>query len=191
MIWPSQCGEIVKRRLIYVDEIPQDPYKFDEDARNRFLEAMRETGRIYHAAKAAGVSSSYIYDRRKIDEEFEAQFDEALGQYRDKVEQEVHRRAVEGVIEKKYHQGLPILDYELDEQGQPILDEHDRPKIAGQAFVRRYSDTLLLAHARRHIPEYNEKRNVDMKVTGLEGLLAEISDTSTDLPSVDEKLDES
>jgi len=190
MIQPSQCGEIVKRRLIYVDEIPQDPYKFDQDARTRFLDVIRETGRIYHAAKAAGVSTSYIYDRRKIDDEFETQFNEALGEYRDLVEQEVHRRAIEGVIEHKYHQGLPVLDYELDEQGQIILDENDRPKIKGQAFVRRFSDSLLTIHARRHIPEYNEKSKVDLKVTGLEGLLAEISDTSTGLPSDDEPSDE-
>ena len=173
-----------------MDEIPQDPYKFDQDARTRFLDVIRETGRIYHAAKAAGVSTSYIYDRRKIDDEFETQFNEALGEYRDLVEQEVHRRAIEGVIEHKYHQGLPVLDYELDEQGQIILDENDRPKIKGQAFVRRFSDSLLTIHARRHIPEYNEKSKVDLKVTGLEGLLAEISDTSTGLPSDDEPSDE-
>jgi len=44
-----------------VDEIPKDPYKFDDDARNRFFAMLRETGRIYHAAKAAGISVSYIY----------------------------------------------------------------------------------------------------------------------------------
>lgn len=181
--------ENCEERQIYVDEIPQDPYKFDDNARNRFLAMMRETGRIFHAAKAAGVSVSYIYGRRKIDDELDEQIEEALGHYRDAIEEEIHRRAIEGVVEKKYHQGMPVLDYELDENGQIILDENERPKIKGQAFVRRYSDSLLTIHARRHIPEYNEKKNVDMKVTGLEGLLAEISDTSTGLPSDDEPSD--
>lgn len=170
-----------------MDEIPKDPYKFDDDARNRFLAMLRETGRIYHAAKAAGVSVSYIYDRRKIDDDLELEIANAMGQYRDLIEEEVSRRAIEGVVDYKYHQGLPILDYVLDAEGKPVLDDNNRPKIKGQAFVRRYSDTLLLAHARRHIPEYNEKRQVEMKVTGLEGLLAEIS-PSTGLPSEDEHL---
>lgn len=173
-----------------MDEIPQDPYKFDENARNRFFAMLRETGRIYHAAKAASISVSYVYGRRKIDEEFEAQIEDAMGHYRDTVEEEIHRRAIEGVTEHKYHQGMPILDYELDSHGQPKTDDDGKPIVRGQAYVRRYSDTLLLAHARRHIPEYNEKRNLDLKVTGLEGLLAEISDTSKDLPSVDENLDD-
>jgi hypothetical protein len=173
-----------------VDEIPQDPYKFDEDSRKRFMELLAETGRIFHACKSVGISTTYIYQRRKIDDQLSSDMDEALGVYKDTLEAEMYRRAVEGVVENKYHQGLPILDYELNEAGSPVLDDEGRPKIVGQAHVRRYSDTLLLAHARRHIPEYNEKKTTDLNVRGLDGLLAEISDKSGDLPSVDEKLDD-
>lgn len=168
--------------------IPKDPYKFDDNARNRFFAMMRETGRIYHAAKAAGVSVSLIYQLKKSDDDFAADIENALGHYRDSLEEEIHRRAVEGVIEHKYHQGLPVLDYELDPNtGMPALDADGKPKIRGQAFVRRYSDSLLTLHARRHIHEYNEKRQVDMKVSGLGGLLDEIR-PSTGLPSEDEDL---
>ena len=158
-----------------VDQIPKDPYKFDDRARKVFLAALAETGRIYHAAAAAGVVVSYIYDRRKIDEPLALEIEAAMGVYRDSLEEEMHRRAVDGVVEKRYHQGEQVIDYELDQHGRIILDSDGNPKAIGQAFVRKYSDTLLLAHTRRHIPEYNEKRQVDMKVTGLEGLLEEIS----------------
>lgn len=183
------CANHASRGQIYVDEIPKDPYKFRDEVRARFMKALAETGRIYHAADVAGVSVSYIYQRRKIDEVLDAEIEAAMGRYRDAVEAEIHRRAIEGVVEKKYHQGLPILDYELDENGAPVLDENGKPKIVGQAMVRRYSDQLLLAHARKHIPEYNERRSMDVAVSGLEGLLAEIG-SSTGLPSEDEPTDE-
>lgn len=171
-----------------VDQIPKEPYKFDDKSRKIFMAALAETGRIYHAAESAGVSVSMIYQRRKIDDELANEMEAAMGQYRDSLEEEMHRRAVEGVIEAKYHQGLPVIDYELDEHGQVVTNSEGKPKAKGQAFVRKYSDTLLLAHTRRHIPEYNEKRQVDLKVTGLEGLLEEIK-PSTGLPSQEDDFD--
>lgn len=172
-----------------MDEIPEDPYKFDDRARKAFMKAYALTGRIAAACKAAGISLTYAYQRRKIDEELDAEMTAAYDVYRSSIEAEIHRRAITGVTEKRFHQGSPIQDFELDDEGQPIVDDNGEI-VLHHAIIRKYSDTLLLAHARRHIPEYNEKRNVDMNVTGLEGLLAEISDTSTDLPSVDEKLDD-
>ena len=170
-----------------MDQIPKDPYKFDDKSRKIFMAALAETGRIYHAAAASGVSVSMIYQRRKIDDELANEMESAMGTYRDSIEEEVARRAIDGVKDYKYHQGQPILDVELDENGCVAQDSEGRPKVKGQAFVRRYSDALLLAFARRHIPEYNEKRQVDLKVTGLEGLLEEIR-PSTGLPSQEENL---
>lgn len=170
-----------------MDQIPKEPYKFDKKSRNIFMAVLAETGRIYHAAAASGVSVSMIYQRRKIDDELSAEMETAMGVYRDTIEEEVARRAIDGVKDYKFHQGQPILDVELDENGCVAQDSQGNPKVKGQAFVRRYSDTLLLAFARRHIPEYNEKRVVDLKVTGLEGLLEEIR-PSTGLPSQEDDL---
>lgn len=164
-----------------MDEIPEDPYKFDEATRTMFLRVYSETGRIADACKVAGISTTYIYQRRKIDDELATQMQVAYDEYRASIEAEIHRRAITGITKKLYHQGSPILDYEVDEDGNPIMDD-DGKVITRHAVLRTYSDTLLLAHARRHIPEYNEKRQVDMKVTGLEGLLEEIR-PSTGLPS--------
>lgn len=164
-----------------MDEIPEDPYKFDANARHAFMEMLAKTGRIADAAEVAGISTTYIYQRRKIDDALAAEMEMAMDRYRASIEAEIHRRAIIGVEKKLYHKGSPITDYELDEDGQPIRNE-DGEIVTRHAIVRTYSDTLLLAHARRHIPEYNEKRQVDMKVTGLEGLLEEIR-PSTGLPS--------
>ena len=172
---------------IYVDEIPEDPYKFDGKSRKTFMKTYSLTGRIADACDAVGISTTYIYQRRKIDDELATEMEAAYDTYRASIEAEIHRRAITGVTQKQFHQGSPIVDYELDEDGQAIKDENG-DVITHHAVIRRFSDTLLLAHARRHIPEYNEKRQVDMKVSGLEGLLDEIR-PSTGLPSEDEDLD--
>jgi len=164
-----------------VDEIPVDPYKFDGPSRKAFMRMLGQTGRIADACQVAGVSTSYIYQRRKIDEALAAEMEEAMDVFRASIEAEIHRRAISGVDEKRFHQGSPVMDYELDEDGEPIMGEDGKP-LMKHAYIRRYSDSLLLAYARRHIPEYNEKKQLDMKVQGLEQLLDEIR-PSTGLPS--------
>lgn len=186
-----------------VDVIPKNPTKFTKRARDKYLETLCETGNLATAAAAAVISSSYVYQRLKIDEELAADHEAAMDVYRSRIEAEIKRRAIEGVVEKKYHQGEAVLEPELDEDGvpiyEPLVDKDGnqifdkfgrpcmRPKTKGHAFVRHYSDSLLLAHARRHIPEYNEKKSVEMKVSGLEGLLGEIKG-SQGLPSGEEDI---
>lgn len=165
-----------------MEHIPNDPYKFDDKTRKVFLAVLEDTGRIFDACRASGISTSYIYQRRKIDEQLTADMETAMDGYRAAIEEEIRRRAMDGVVEYRYHQGMPVLDYHLNEDGTIATDDDDKPIVKGHAHIRRFSDTLLLAHARRHIPEYNEKKQVDMRVTGLEQLLDEIR-PSTSLPS--------
>ncbi len=119
-------------------------YKFDEDARARFLRNYAATGLVYVSCQAAGVSEETVraYTRDNI-EGFADDYATAKGMYRDSLEAEIHRRAVLGVEE-------------------PIIGGKDRDEIV--TTVQRYSDRLLEFHAKRHIAEYREKSQIDVNV---------------------------
>ncbi len=164
----------------------RNPSKFNAKAKKIFYENLALTGSIPLAAQAAGVSKSVVYNQKKVDKVLADGIEDAMDAYRSSIEAEIHRRAIVGVTEKQYYKGMPILEYELDENGDIIMDEKTgKPKIAGHAVIRKYSDTLLLAHARRHMPEYNEKIQSDVRVPGLTELLGQIK-SSTGLPGEEE-----
>ena len=117
-------------------------YKFDARARKRYLRELAATGRRAHAAKAAGVCCQTVKDYRDQHEEFEAEVDEAMNQYRDDVAAEVHRRGLLGVRREIYYKG----------------------EVVGHELV--FSDRMLELEAKRHIPEYRDKQQVDMNVGG-------------------------
>jgi len=130
-------------------------YKFDDDARKRFLAFYEQHGLLYQAALAAGVCAQTVKNHLKDDEAFSAQFDEVKGRFRDRVEEEIHRRAIEGYDEYVTCGKGVVMDPNVPE-GQPA-------RILTQ---RRFSDRLLEFHAKRHIPEYRDKSTVDVNVTG-------------------------
>ena len=76
--------------------------------------------------------------------DFKEQEKQALGIHAGDIEEVIRERAMEGVEEPKFSSGGKLIGY-----------------------VTRFSDTLLLAYARRHIPEYREKseRSVENKHT--------------------------
>lgn len=121
-------------------------YKFEQDARKRFLQTYEQTGLMYKSARAAGVSEETVrlYIRDNI-EGFREEFEEARGQYRDSLEMEIHRRSVDGWDE-------------------PVIGGKDRDIVV--THVRKYSDRLLELHAKRHIPDYRDKQQVDLTVKG-------------------------
>lgn len=112
-----------------------------------FLLAYQRLGRIAPAAEAAGVSPGAVYRARKVDPDFAAAFDEAEEIVATTIEDELYRRAVEGVEEPIVHQGnfTPVFEYFVDEEGvqqQRIkLDENGNP-----VYLKRrvYSDALLV-----------------------------------------------
>lgn len=116
---------------------PKGNFQFDQDAKDRVCRTIAETGRMYFAAKACGFCSQTVKDHFKHDPEFKAAYDEAMGQYRDSLEEEIHRRAMEGVEE-------------------PIIGGKNKNEVV--CTVTRYSDRLLELHAKRHISEYREKQ---------------------------------
>ena len=64
------------------------------------------------AAKAAGVGRSTAYLWRQEDPEFAAKWDEAVAVGIDRLEDEAHRRAVEGVKHAVYREGVVVGDHE-------------------------------------------------------------------------------
>lgn len=130
------------------DPIPQPKgaYKFDKDLQERFLRSYAETGLIWQSCRVVDVSEETIrrYMKNNI-EDFATRFEEARGLYRDKLEAEIHRRAVNGWKEEVY-------------------GGKDRDELVG--YVTRYSDRLLEFHAKRHIPEYRDKQQLDVNVRG-------------------------
>lgn len=120
--------------------------RFDRDQRDVFLQAFALSGLIFKACRAAGiVQETYRRWQRDNIEGFADEAEEAKAVYRESLEAEIHRRAVDGV---------PV----------PLLGGKDRDKII--VTVQEYSDRLLEFHAKRHIPEYREKQQIDLNMTG-------------------------
>ena len=92
----------------------------DTGWQDMFLTALRQTGNVSAAARAAGVARSRCYEVRRRDPDFATGWQDALEEAADWLEFEALRRAVEGTEEDRFFGG----------------------HIVGQ--VTRYSDALLM-----------------------------------------------
>ena len=101
---------------------------------DRFLDALAAGQTVSAAAQMAGYSRRAVYDRRKADPAFGERWDEAVAVAIERLEAEADRRAVEGVLEPVFYQGI--------ECGQ----------------VRRYSDTMLIFRLKALKPEMYRER---------------------------------
>ncbi len=130
-----------------------------------FLKAYRESGANFAFAAAAACPGakdgtdkpcySSFRNLRIRDMGFRAACEEILEQVANDVEAEIHRRAVEGWLTPAIQKGT-----------QATLAD------GSPAFIRRYSDTLLLARARALMPEkYGEKKSVEITHKRAGGLL--------------------
>ena len=108
-----------------------------------FLRALSTTGNVTAACRAAKVPRCSAYKHREEDPEFAAAWDEALDEAADRLEEEARRRAVEGVLQKKFTKG-----------GEPIID----PETGEQYVEHVYSDTLLTLLLKAHRPEKFRER---------------------------------
>lgn len=112
--------------------------QFTRERKEAYLEELARTGEIQRSCDFVGVSRGSLNAHRSKDEWLREQELVALERYRAVVHTEIHRRAIEGVDEPVYH-GSQLVGYK-----------------------RRYSDQLLLAHAKRHSPsEYGDRLKVD------------------------------
>lgn len=108
--------------------------------RASFLAQLRQTGgNVSRSCELASVSRQTAYDWRESDEEFAAQWNEAVEFGTDELEEEARRRAFQGVDEPVFYQG--------DECGT----------------VRKYSDTLLIFLLKGRKPDkYRERVTIDV-----------------------------
>lgn len=106
-----------------------------------FIEALTKAPNITRAAEAAGIDRDTAYRWRKEDEEFAAQWEQALNATLDNLEQLVYRRASIGAEEPVYYKG----------------------EVVGH--VRKPSDILAMFWLKAHRPELYRER-YDVTATG-------------------------
>ena len=133
-----------------------DLSKSKHPKRDAFLAAYEEVGTVTHAAELAGVSRNAHYMWMQDDPEYTEKFREAEKQACDRLEQEVRRRAVEGVLEPVFYQGQEC------------------------GTVRKYSDTLLIFATKGALPQ-KYRENVSMELTGADGGPVEVEVSSAEL----------
>ncbi|MBV1917558.1 MAG: hypothetical protein KUG65_05800 [Sphingomonadaceae bacterium] len=122
--------------------------KLTDRRKKMFLSELARHGILVRAARAASPRASSRYgavqtfkDERARDEEFAAQWDEAMEAAQASVEHELYRRAQEGWEE-------------------PIFGGRHKEKIVGT--VRRYSDRLLELRAKALLSAYREASSVSV-----------------------------
>lgn len=120
-----------KRRLI-----------FDDIVKNLFLDSVSRTGLVAKSARLIGTNSRRIKTECELDKEFAEDFQEALVEYAESCQEELHRRAIDGVEEDVYFQGVKC--------GTKI----------------NYSDSLLTMLVKAKSPEFREKLSVDTTIHG-------------------------
>jgi hypothetical protein len=99
------------------------------ERKETFLEKLRENPNVTQAAKSIRISRKTLYEWRKNDETFAKEWDDAVQDGTDALEDEAVRRALQGT-EKPVYQG---------------------GKLVGT--VREYSDTLLIFLLKGKRPE--------------------------------------
>lgn len=106
----------------------------DRDRRfQRFIDAFTKTNRFNYSCAQAGVGCTAVRHWLKTIPRYVEAFEHARESYAEAIQEEVHRRAVKGVVHLK----------SVDKEG----DEH---------FDTLYSDSLLAMEAKRVKPEYRE-----------------------------------
>lgn len=113
------------------------------ELRRLFLKHYARFGNLTAAARHIRLSSETIDIFKNKHPWFAAQMEEATLAHKALIEQTIHERAIDGWLEPKFG------------------------KHGVMGHVRRYSDQLLLAYARRHIKDYREGDIVHSQVSGL------------------------
>ncbi len=126
--------------------------------RKAFLAAFVECGIVRRAAAMSGFEKTQHYRWLKIDPVYAAEFEEACKQAADNMEDEAIRRARDGLLKLKFHQGQPIID----PRTLPGKENFDPKFPDGQPyFEHEYSDSLLIFLLKGAKPE-KYRENFDL-----------------------------
>ncbi|MFN3232926.1 MAG: terminase [Alphaproteobacteria bacterium] len=108
--------------------------RFTKAKRELFLGVLQETCNVSRAAIAAGVSRSAAYACRHRDESFARAWDEAIDAALDGLEEELLRRAREGVEKPVHYQGKLIASTRnYSDQLAMFLLKARRPEVFGDS----------------------------------------------------------
>lgn len=108
--------------------------KFTPKRREKFLELLRQQPNVSRAARMVAVTRRAVYDWRNNHPDFKAEWDDAVQEGCDLLEEEAWRRACEGYDEPVHYQGERV------------------------DMVRRYSDRLMERLLEAHRPEKYARR---------------------------------
>lgn len=78
---------------------------YSPEQRAKFITLLRDTCNVSVAAKGAGLDRSTVYQVRRNDPIFAAEWDDALEQAYDELEAEARRRAFKGYLEPVFYKG--------------------------------------------------------------------------------------
>lgn len=109
-----------------------------KDKQRLFLEEYAKQANVMVAAKAAGIHRTTVYDWLEKDEAFSFAYNQAKEDAKEVIKAEIFKRGHDGWEENQYYMGML------------------------QGTVHKYSDTLLIFHAKMLMPEYREKQQLDI-----------------------------
>ena len=125
-----------------------------------FLASLAQSGNVRLACEAADVDRRTVYRLRAADEAFASDWETALDESADLLEQEARRRAERGVQRLKFHNGSAIMVQALSPEGMPLVNVDGQP-IMVPYVEHEYSDTLMIFLLKGIRPEkYRERSDV-------------------------------
>lgn len=140
---------------------------FNAERKAAYCEELSATGLQTTAAKKLGVHRATVLRHLKEDLQFKQDAEDAMESFREGLQAEARRRAVDGTLKPMYFQGIRIT--EKDEDGKEV-----------PAAVREYDTPLLILLLKRHCPEFKDKLvtenrnvNVDMGLADMEKMTPE------------------
>ena len=129
-------------------------FVWDDLVKCDYLTSLQEDGQRGKAAKLIGTTTVRVINERKKDKEFDEACQEAILLFRESCEDELRKRAIDGVEEPIVYQG-----------------------IVQSETITRYSDSLLQFYMKANDPKYKDKLKVDQVVSGGVLLTAAIPQT--------------
>lgn len=124
-----------------------------ERAKETFLADYAAYGNVGHACDKARIHRSTFYRWQEHDETFSLRHEQAKADYCDSLRHEIARRGRDGVLKPVFQGGVKI------------------------GSIREFSDTLLIFEAKRHMPEYRDK--LQLEQSGQVTVSHEFSDDPT------------
>lgn len=104
--------------------------KLTPEKKENFLDSLRTTPNVSAAAKSIGVSRQTVYQERKQDKEFADSWDDAIGEALDNLEAALHSRAVNGVTNEVFYEGVPCgTKTEYSDSAAMFLLKSRRPEV--------------------------------------------------------------